>query len=243
MLIKQRTHIFLKGAKDGLPIALGYLSIAFAFGILAVEKGLPFWAPILISLTSFTGTGQFAGIDLMAAMASLAEIAFTIAIINLRYLLMSLSLSQRISPSTGFWKRLALAFGVTDEIFAVAIRQESPLSGIYMAGLILSSYSGWVGGTCLGALAASSLLPASLLSALGIALYAMFIALLVPPARASRPVRLTILAAVVLSCLFYFLPVLAPFGSGWAIIISGVAAAALAALLFPLKEDEEDAQS
>lgn len=188
MLSSNRYLTFSRGLRDGLPIALGYISVAFAFGILAVEKGLPAWSPILISVTNFTGTGQFAGIDLIAAMASFAEIAFTLLIINLRYLLMSLSLSQRLEPGIGLGKRMAIAFGITDEIFAVAIQKESLLGGKYLAGLILSSYSGWVGGTVLGALA-SSLLPASLLSALGIALYAMFIAIIIPPGPEQPPGR------------------------------------------------------
>lgn len=239
MLSSNRYLTFSRGLRDGLPIALGYISVAFAFGILAVEKGLPAWSPILISVTNFTGTGQFAGIDLIAAMASFAEIAFTLIIINLRYLLMSLSLSQRLEPGMGLGKRMAIAFGITDEIFAVAIQKESLLGGKYLAGLILSSYSGWVGGTVLGALA-SSLLPASLLSALGIALYAMFIAIIIPPARSSRPVALVILIAVCLSCLFRYVPFLSGLSSGWVIIISGLVSALIGTFLFPMQEDKEE---
>ena len=228
MLSSNRYLTFSRGLRDGLPIALGYISVAFAFGILAVEKGLPAWSPILISVTNFTGTGQFAGIDLIAAMASFAEIAFTLLIINLRYLLMSLSLSQRLEPGMGLGKRMAIAFGITDEIFAVAIQKESLLGGKYL-----------VGGTVLGALA-SSLLPASLLSALGIALYAMFIAIIIPPARSSRPVALVILIAVCLSCLFRYVPFLSGLSSGWVIIISGLVSALIGTFLFPMQEDNEE---
>ena len=232
-----RTSLY-QGMKDGLPIALGYLSVSFAFGMLSVKNGLPFWAPISISLTNLTGTGQFAGMELIAAHASLLEIAFTVLIINLRYFLMSLSWSQRIAPDLSLGKRCLIAFGNTDEIFAVAIQKESLLGGKYLAGLILSSYSGWVGGTILGALA-SSLLPASLLSALGIALYAMFIAIIVPPARSSRPVALVILIAVCLSCLFRYVPFLSGLSSGWVIIISGLVSALIGTFLFPIQEDKE----
>ncbi|MBQ9942552.1 MAG: AzlC family ABC transporter permease [Christensenellaceae bacterium] len=232
---------FKKGIKDGLPIALGYLSVSFAFGILAVEKGLPVWSPILISFTNFTGTGQFAGADLMAMGAGLMEIAFTLLIINLRYLLMSLSLSQRISPKMGLLARLGISFGITDENFAVAIAQTSPLTGKYMAGLILTSFFGWLSGTALGALA-GAFLPESLLSALGIALYAMFIAIIIPPCRENKAVLTVVGVAIVLSCLFTYIPALATLGSGWAIIICGVSSALLGAWLFPA-DDEADADA
>lgn len=238
-MLTKRILTFPKGVKDGLPIAFGYISVSFAFGIFAVKSGLPFWSPIVLSVTNFTGTGQFAGIDLLRASASLAEIAFTLIIINLRYFLMSLALSQRISPSMGIGKRLAIAFGVTDEIFAVAIGQESPLNGKYLAGLILSSYAGWVGGTCLG-VCASSVLPISLMSALGIALYAMFIAIIIPPSRSSRPIRIVILIAVAFSCLFRYVPGLNTMSSGWVIIISGIVASATAAYFFPIRENKPE---
>ena len=130
---------FAAGLRDGLPILLGYLSVAFAFGMSTVAKGFPLWLPTLISATNFTGTGQFVGVDLIYARAALAELAFTLLIINLRYLLMSLSLSQRLAPSVGFFRRLAIAFGNTDEIFAVAMQQEGALNFNYRLGLILSS--------------------------------------------------------------------------------------------------------
>lgn len=227
---------FSAGLRGGAPIALGYLSVSFAFGMTAVSKGFPLWAPALISITNFTGTGQFAGADLIAARAGLFELAFTLLIINLRYLLMSLSLSQRLAPGVGLSKRLAIAFGNTDEIFAVAMQQEGALNFTYMLGLIISSYSGWVGGTILGS-CASHLLPASLCSALGIAVHAMFIAIIVPPARKYRPVLRIVAIAVAMSCLFYWLPLLNRLSGGWAIIICGVISSAYGAYFFPLKDD------
>ena len=146
--------------------------------MICIQKGLPVWAPILISLTNFTGTGQFAGADLIAAGAAFAEIAFTVLIINMRYLLMSLSFSQKLEQKMTLIKRLAIAFGNTDEIFAVAMRQNGELNFTYMMGLILSAFSGWVAGTVLGVFA-SSFLPDTLQSALGIAIYAMFIAIII----------------------------------------------------------------
>ncbi len=224
---------FFEGVKDGLPICLGYVSVAFAFGMLAVQKGLPVWSPILISLTNFTGTGQFAGIDLIAAAASFAEVAFTLLIINLRYLLMSLSLSQKLDGQISLGKRLAIAFGVTDEIYAVSMQKNRVLDAKYMAGLILCSYMGWVGGTVLGGMA-STLMPPSIQSALGIALYAMFIAIIVPPMRTSKPITIVVVTALVMSCMFHYIPGLSSLSSGWVIIICGVAASAVGAYFFPV---------
>lgn len=230
---------FGKGVKDGLPIALGYLSVSFAFGMIAVQKGLPVWSPIVISLTNFTGTGQFAGADLLAAGAAFTEIAFTLLIINLRYLLMSLSLSQRLSPKMTLWGRLAVAFGNTDEIYAVAMQQGRELNFRYMMGLILCSYSGWILGTALGAFA-SSFLPTAVRSALGIALYAMFIAIILPAAKTSKPILRVVLISVVISCIFYYVPLLNTLSKGWVIIICGVVSSAVGAALFPLRGEEAE---
>lgn len=229
---------FRKGLKDGLPIALGYISVAFAFGTLAVTKGFPAWLPITISLSCFTGTGQFAGIDLIYSHALYLEIACTILIINLRYMLMSLAISQKLSPQIHLGQRFILAFGVTDEIYATAIQQKTVLTFSYLIGLILCSFSGWVGGTILGAVA-GNIFPDSLQNALGIVLYAMFIAIIIPPARDSGAVTKIIFLSVGLSCLFFYIPFLSTLSSGWVIIICGVVAAGAGALLFPVSEQEE----
>ena len=237
-------HIFLfnkltfsKGFRDGIPIALGYLSVAFAFGMLAIEKGFPFWSPVLISFTSFTGTGQFAGIDLIASGAGFIEILCTLFIINARYTLMSLSLSQKLSSKITLWQRLIIAFGNTDEIYAVSMQQNCLLNFRYLTGLIICSYSGWILGTILGAFA-SNLLPAMIISALGIALYAMFIAIIIPPAKEFPPIAKIILLSVLMSCLFRYVPMLNKVGSGWVIIICGVVSSAIGALLYPVKAVE-----
>lgn len=207
--------------------------------MIAAERGFPIIFPILISVTNLTGTGQFAGMELAAAGAAISEIAFTVLIINLRYMLMSLSVSQKFCGNYPMRKRLLTAFGITDEIYAVAVRQTDSLSPAYMAGLILCSYAGWVGGTALGAVC-GSLFPESVISALGIALYAMFIAIIVPPASESKPVLLIVLGAAAVSCIFKYVPFLSHVSSGWVIIISGVSMAALGAWLAPdTSEDTE----
>lgn len=228
---------FCMGAKDGLPIAMGYVSVAFAFGMIAVQNGIPAWGPIMISLTNFSGTGQFAGADLIAAGAAFAEIALTLLIINLRYLLMSLSLSQRLAPGMSICKRLTVAFGNTDEIFAVAMHREQTLNFGYMMGLILCSYSGWVLGTALGVFA-SSFLPVSVRGALGIALYAMFIAIIIPAAKESKPVACIVLTAAAISCMFYYVPYLNLLSKGWVIIICGIVSSAAGAAFFPINTEE-----
>lgn len=236
MSISRRSG-FIAGMKDGLPIALGYLSVAFAFGMLSVKQGLPVWAPIAISLTNLTGTGQFAGMELIAARASLMEITFTVLIINLRYFLMSLSWSQRIAPELSLGKRCLLAFGNTDEIFAVSMQQPGTLGFPYMMGLIFTPYLGWGGGTVLGAFV-SGALPESIRVALGIALYAMFIAIIVPPSRKSRRVLAVVALSIFLSCAMHLTPGLKTLGSGWIIILCGLIAAGVGAKWFPMQEQE-----
>lgn len=231
-------RIFMQGMKDGMPVALGYLSVSFAFGMLAVENGLPPWAAVVTSLTSLTGTGQFVGVDMLAKGAALAQIACTVLVINLRYLLMALSWSQRLDPKLGPFQRMLLAFGNTDEVFAVSMAQPGMLKASYLAGLILTPLLGWVGGTLLGCVA-SGVLPASVRAALGIAIYAMFLAIIVPPARDSKPVMQIILIAAGLSLLMRYAPGLRLLGSGWSVILCGIAAAAFGAWRYPAVEEVE----
>lgn len=233
MIVKKQGQTLLTGFRDGLPIMLGYLSVAFAFGMLGTESGLPVWAPTLISLTSFTGTGQFVGVTMLSNGVALLEITITIFIINIRYFLMSLSLSQKLEDEIPLWQRLIIAFGNTDEIYAVSMQQKGLLKFRYMVGLILSAYSGWVGGTIIGSVA-SSVLPQAIISALGIAIFAMFIAIIIPPAKKSKPIVIVILIAVIMRCLFQFVPGLNQISSGWAVIICGVTASLAGALRYPI---------
>ncbi len=230
------TLTFYKGFRDGIPIALGYFSVSFAFGMLAVSRGFMPWVPAIISFTNFTGTGQFAGLDLIYANSAYFEVAFTVLIINLRYSLMSLSLSQKLDDNVTFIQRLGIAFGNTDEVYAVAMQQHGLLNYRYMAGLILCSYTGWTGGTVLGALM-GSLFPQSVLGAMGIAIYAMFIAIIIPPAKKSHSIAKIVIVSICMSCIFRYVPVFSGISGGWVIIICGVVSSALGALLFPIKED------
>ena len=237
--LPQEGLTFQNGVQDGLPICLGYFSVSFAFGIAAMQAGLPAWGPILTSLTSFTGTGQFVGVNLMAAGTACFEIAFTVLIINMRYLLMSLSLSQKIPVSFTLLQRMVIAFGNTDEIYAVVMQQARPLTFSYMVGIILCSFTGWCAGTLLGTFA-SAALPISVRSALGIALYAMFIAIIIPPIKRSKPIRNVVMLSIIMSCGFHFLPLFDGLSSGWIIIICGIIASALGAYLYPMELPKEE---
>ncbi|HIT52829.1 MAG TPA: AzlC family ABC transporter permease [Candidatus Fimivicinus intestinavium] len=229
---------FSKGLRDGVPIGLGYLSVSVTFGVMAVAAGLPVWAAVLISMTNLTSAGQFAGLSLMTSGAPLFEMALTQFVVNIRYSLMSLSLSQKLSGSIRTIDRIFLSFFNTDEIFAVASMQEGALGRRYLCGLACIPYLGWSGGTLLGAVAAS-LLPERVASAFGIAIYGMFLAIIVPPAKHNRAVLGVILLAVVLSSLFEWLPMLGGVSSGFAMILCAVAASALGALLHPVEDGGE----
>ena len=224
---------FMLGIRNGIPICLGYFSVSLAFGVTAVLSGLPAWAAVVISVTNLTSAGQFAGANLIVSGGTYVEVAVSMLIINIRYFLMSLSLSQKVEERMTLGQRLAVAFGITDEIFAVAIQQPRPLSASYMAGLIATPVLGWSGGTLVGAVATSVLTP-MISNALGIALYGMFIAIIIPPAREKRSVLFAVLLAAALSSAFYYLPMLKAVSSGWSIILVTLAVSGLAALLFPI---------
>lgn len=230
-------QLFLKGVKHGIPIALGYLSVSFTFGMKAVGDGLTWAQAVLISMTNVTSAGQFAGLPLMLAQSSLIEAGLTQLIINLRYALMSLSLSQKLDKTMTTPHRMAFAFCNTDEIFAVASAQPEKVGKAYLYGLMCTPWLGWALGTLLGAVA-GQLLPEFLRTALGIAIYGMFLAIILPPARKEHPVRVVVAIAVGMSLCFRYIPVLNRLSSGFVIIICAVTASALGAALFPVKEGE-----
>lgn len=231
---------FPRGLRDGVPIGLGYFSVSFAFGISAVAAGVPVWGAALISMTNVTSAGQFAGLSLMAAGATLTEQALTQLVINLRYALMSLSLSQKLDPAIGLLDRLFMAFMNTDEVFAVASSQPGPVGRRYFHGLMLAPYLGWSAGTVLGA-AAGSVLPQAVCSALGLAIYGMFLAIIIPPAKKNASVRRVLLLAVALSCLIAWTPLSRLISGGFSIILCTLAAAGLGAWLFPREEAADHA--
>ncbi len=232
-------YTFRKGLIDGLPICIGYLSVSFAFGIFAVGSGFGIAEALLISMTNVTSAGQLAGVPIIAAGGMMAELAMSQLVINLRYALMSVSLSQRLDPTVRLRDRFLIAFVNTDEVFAIASSQREHVGRSYLYGLILTPYLGWSVGTLLGAVA-GDILPAIITSALGIAIYGMFVAIVTPVARADRATAVCVLIAAVLSCLFRYLPMLSSVPSGFVIIICAIIAAGIMAVVAPVKTADEE---
>lgn len=234
MTLEYMENRFQKGLWDGIPIGLGYLSVSFTFGMMAVSNGIPVEVAVVISLTNLTSAGQFSGLTLMLAHGSYIELALSQCIINLRYALMSLSLTQKIDRHMKTHERAILAYGITDEIFALA-SSYSRVGKWYMTGLIIFPVACWTLGTLIGG-AASTLLPEDIRNALGIAIYGMFLAIIMPPAKKMRSVRMVLLLSIALSCLFALLHDVVAISSGFVIILCAVIASAFGAWCFPVEE-------
>ena len=228
---------FTKGMRDGIPTALGYLSVSFGFGILAINLGLSVFEAVLISITNLTSAGQVAGVSIITAGGTLVEMILTQLVLNIRYSLMGLSLSQKLDKKFNTFHRMVTSFGITDENFAVAYSQTAPITPSYMYGMISVSAAGWVLGTLLGAVA-GNMLPAALTDAMGILVYGMFIAIIIPPARKSRGILTAIIigasCSIVIKYVFTFI------SSGFSVIISAVIAATVCAIFFPLPTEDSD---
>jgi len=230
---------FLKGLKDGIPICLGYLSISFAFGIFACNSSFSVVEALLMSMTNLTSAGQLAAVPIIASGGTYAELLVSQIVINLRYALMSVSLSQKLGKSVRLIDRFIMGFGVTDEIFAVSYSNEGTVGKIYFYGLMTAPILGWSGGTLLGA-CAGNILPEIVVSSLGIAIYGMFIAIVMPKVKKERATALCVGLSVILSCIFYFVPALRQIPSGFTIIICAAAASILFAFIAPLPISVED---
>ena len=227
------------GVKDGIPICLGYFAVSFTFGIMASGSGLTPLQAVVMSAANLTSAGQFAALGIISASASYTEMAVTQLIINLRYCLMSCSLSQKLDSRHSFLHRFPVAYGVTDEIFGVSVCKPGRLSPFYNYGLITAAVPGWAGGTLFGAVC-GDILPGRVISALSVALYGMFLAVIIPPAKGNRVLTGVILASMGLSFLFTKLPVVSSISSGFRIILLTVLIAGGAAFLFPVKEESHE---
>lgn len=225
-----------KGLKDGLPICIGYFSVSFAFGIFAIENGLTVMQAVIISLTNLTSAGQLAGVPIMAG-GSLVEIAVSQLVINSRYSLMSVSLAQKFSENVKFKDKFLLAHFNTDEIFAVATSQKGEIGTKYMCGLALLPIIGWTSGTLLGGVA-GNILPTPVTAALGLAIYGMFTAIVVPVAKKEKATAICVLFSIAISCAFKYIPLLSKVPSGFTVIICAVAASAVFAIIAPIKAEE-----
>lgn len=233
--MKSNWKEFKRGLLAGVPIGLGYLSVAFTFGIMGVSMGLTWWETLLISMTTVTSAGQFAALGIMVCPGQYIQMLIAQVTINIRYSFMSISLAQKADASMNTPSRALLGFMMTDEVFAVA-SQERAVSRIFFAGLSVLPYLGWSSGTLLGAVL-GSVLPDRVISAMGLAIYGMFIAIVIPELKKSRPVAIVCLIAVLLSCAFSYLPVLRNISSGLVISICAILAAAAGALLFPIDDN------
>lgn len=238
MVIYVIENRFQKGIQDGLPIALGYLSVSFAFGMMAANQGMSLWASVMISFTNLTSAGQFAALSIIAAGGSMIEMALSQFIINLRYFLMSLSLTQKVDERMGTVKRMIISHGVTDEIFAVSTSRNEGVGFAYMAALMLLPIIGWTLGTFLGG-AVSSLLPMTLRDALGIMIYGMFLAIILPPCHRSREIFMVVIISSLTSCVFQLASSIIKIGSGFVIIICTIVGAGIGAWLYPVEQGEE----
>ena len=229
---------FLRGLKSGIPIGLGYLSVSFTFGLMAISAGFTWWQALLISMTTVTSAGQFSGINTMIVPGQYIEMLISQFTINVRYSFMSVSLSQKTDKKFKGIYRFLLGLFMTDEIFAVA-SAEDKVKRSFFFGLSVIPYIGWSLGTLSGALI-GAFLPEVLMNALTIALYAMFIAIVTPPAKQHKNVLFAVIISVILSCAFYYLPILNSVSSGLTVSICAILAAVLAAVFFPIKTEGEN---
>lgn len=229
---------FKKGMQHGIPISLGYLAVSFTLGIAAKNAGMTAFQATITSLLVNASAGQFAGFNLIAAQAGYLEMAVMILVTNARYLLMSCSLSQKLSPDTGLLHRMLIGFDVTDEIFGVSMAFPGKLNPFYTYGVIAVALPGWSLGTCFGVLC-GNVLPVNIVSALSVGLYGMFLAIIIPPARKNKIIAGLIVISMFLSYCFAKLPVLSSLSSGIRIILLTVLISGVAALLFPIKEESD----
>ena len=233
--------IFKKGMRDGIPVMLGYFTVSFAFGIQAAGCGITSLQAALLSLMNVTSAGQLASLTVIAAGGSYLSLMIQQAVVNIRYLLMSASLSQHVAPDLPVRPRMMMAYGLSDEIFALSAMYPMPLNPVYTYGLIACAVPGWVAGTFLGA-AMGQILPARIISALGLAIYGMFLAIIIPDAKTSRPILAAVLAAMGGSILFRYCPGLNAIPESYRLVIVTLAVGFAVAVLAPV-EDEDDTET
>lgn len=228
-------YTFVRGMRDGIPICLGYFAVSFALGIAGRGVGMNAVQAFVMSLTMVASAGQFAAITLIGAGAGIIEMITTTIVVNLRYLLMSCSLTQKLSPETKLLHRLALSYCMTDEIFGLSISVDGFLRPVYTYGITMISVSGWCLGTVLGVVA-GNILPALVTNALGVAMYGMFLAIIIPPAKENHFLGALVAVSMAASGLFSILPHLKAISSGFRVIILTILIAGIAAVIHPIEE-------
>lgn len=242
MTNNNKTPGFKAGLIHGLPIGMGYLSVSFSFGVLAISMGLNWWQAVLVSLANVTSAGQVAGIGIMSASGGLFEMAISQIVINIRYSLMSISLSQKADSSVNRLSRFLLSFGITDEIFGVAMGSGDSFGRRYFMGLMVLPIFSWVLGTFLGAVI-GSVLPDFLVESLSIGIYGMFIAIVLPVCRKDKRIAIVSAISVAISVLLYYVKFFSFISGGFAAIISAVIAALIGAIFLPSSKKEDTANA
>ena len=232
-------YTFVRGMRDGIPICLGYFAVSFALGIAGRGVGMNAVQAFVMSLTMVASAGQFAAITLIGAGAGIIEMITTTVVVNLRYLLMSCSLTQKLSPETKLLHRLALSYCMTDEIFGLSISVDGFLRPVYTYGITVISVSGWCLGTVLGVVA-GNILPALVTNALGVAMYGMFLAIIIPPAKENHFLGALVAVSMAASGLFSILPYLKAISSGFRVIILTILIAGIAAVIHPMEESGDN---
>ena len=235
---KLNKEAFFDGLRDGVPIGMGYFAVAFSLGIAAKLAGLSAFQGFIVSLLCNASAGEYVGFTLIAASATYAEVALATLVANARYMLMSCSMSQRIDPEMPFFHRLIMAFHITDELFGINIARKGCLNPCYSYGAVLTAAPPWAIGTALGVIA-GNVLPLRLVSALSVALYGMFLAIIIPPAKKSKTIAFLIVLSFALSFAAGYIPVICQLAEGTRTIILTVLIAGAAAILCPIKEDEQ----
>lgn len=237
-----RRAVFMEGVHDGVPIALGYFVVAFTLGILAQTAGLTPWQGFVTSMVNIASAGEYAGFTVIAAQAPYLEIAVLTLVANARYFLMAAALTQRFSPELPLLHRLAVSFGVTDEIFGITVARGGMLNPYYNYGAMAISIPAWSAGTSAGILA-GGILPAAVVSALSVALYGMFVWVVLPAAKASRPIGGMVLLSCLLSLAATYAPVTGELSGGTRTILLTLLIAGIGAALFPIDMEKEDSHA
>lgn len=237
--MNSHNKVLREGIRDGIPIGLGYLAVSFSLGVAARNAGLSAFQGFLVSLLNNASAGEYAGFTVIAANGAYFEIFLMTLIANARYLLMSCALSQKFSPDTPLIHRIFVGYDVTDEIFGITIARPGMLDPFYSYGAILIAAPAWAGGTALGVIA-GNLLPVRAVSALSVALFGMFLAVIIPPARKNRVIALFVLVSFAASFAATYLPLISQLSGGTRTIILTVLISAIAAILFPVNEEEGD---
>ena len=233
----ENLKFYRKGLKDGIPIALGYFAVAFTLGIVAKNSGLSALETMIAAALTNASAGAYAAFSVIKEDSGFLEMALTQLVVNIRYLLMAAALSQKLAPKTSTLHRSLVAFDVTDEIFGISIAQKGTLNPFYNYGAATISIPGWASGAFFGVIM-GNVLPSAVVSALSVGLYGMFLAIIIPPARKNKVIALLVIVSMSASLVFAKTPILMNLSEGMRVIILTVVISLLAAVLFPVKEDD-----